>query len=160
MDTPTVRTDQMNITVVTCGVRRMNLPAEAADGVYLHVSFATVWTTAVTGVMKLPVRTAPLVSSPVGRLTPACPDANCVTGGRTAKTGGMRLRRRVVWPGHAHRPPPCVQHLSFSVEMGSASARAGGVTTQQTALTAATRTTAIRTSVRLIMEAVPIGVWT
>lgn len=120
----------------------MNLPA-AADGAYQHVSFATVWTTVVTRVTRLPVRTAALASSPVGRLTPACPNTSCVTGGRTAKTGGMRPRRCAVWPGLARTPLPRVPRLSSSVETGSASARAGGVTNHRTALTAATRTTVV-----------------
>lgn len=120
----------------------MNLPA-AADGAYLCVSSAMAWTTVATGVTRLPVRTAPLASSPVGGLTPVCPGTSCVMAELTAETGRTSLRSCVVCLGHALRLLPRALCLSFSVETGSASARPGGVTTHQTALMAATRTTVV-----------------
>lgn len=79
----------------TCGVRKMNLPA-TADVAYQHVSYATVWTTAATAATRPPVRTAPLVSSPAGPQTPACPEAASATEGPIAETDGMRPRSCVV----------------------------------------------------------------
>lgn len=150
----------MKTAVVSCGVRKMNLPA-TANGAYLNISVAMAWTTVATGVTRLPARTAPpLAPSPVACLTHVSPERSYVTGELTAKTDEMSLRSCVVGLVHSHRLLSPVRRLSFSVEMGSASARPGDVTTHQTALMVVTRTTVIRMSVRSIMEAALIGVWT
>ncbi len=130
----------------------MNLPA-AADGAFLCVSFAMAWTTVATGVTRLPVRTAPLASSPAGRLTAVCPGTSCVTAELTAETAGTSLRRScAVYLGYARRFLPRVPSLSFSVETGSASARLGGVTIHQTAPMAAMRTTVVSDVVSEMVE--------
>lgn len=115
------------------GLRKMSSPA-AADGAQLSISFVKVLTTVVKEVTRLPARTAP--PSPVGRPTPACPETSFAMDTLTAEMGGTSLRSCAVCPLH-------VNPLSFDVEMGSASLRPGGVTTQQTALMAAMRTTVV-----------------
>lgn len=118
----------------------MNSPA-AADCAYLYISFVMAWITVATGVTRLHARTAP--SFLAGHLTSACPETSCVMGKLTAEMGGMNLRSFVVCLSHMHRLLPHVHHLSFGVEMGSASVSPGGVTTHKTALMAAMRTTVV-----------------
>lgn len=121
----------------------MSFPA-ATDAAYLYISSAMARTTVATGATRLPATTAPpLARSPAGRLTPACLETSCVTAGLTAEMGGTSLRSCAVCLDFVRRLPPHVRRQSFSVETGGASARAGGVTTQQTALMAATRPTAV-----------------
>lgn len=111
----------------------MSSPA-AADSAHLSISFVKVLTTVVKEETRLPARTAP--PSPVGHLMSACPETSFAMDTLTAEMGGTSLRSCVVCPLRVHP-------LSFDVEMGSASLRPGGVTTHQTALMAATRTTVV-----------------
>lgn len=110
------------------------------------------WTTAATGVTRPPARTAaPPTPSPAGRPTSACPATSCAMGGPTAGTDGTRLDRRVVRLHPARRRLRRARRPSFTVETGAASARPGGVTTHQTALMAATRTTVVSDRVWLLL---------
>lgn len=120
----------------------MNLPA-AADAAYRRSFYATPLMTAVMGATRIPVRTAPLGSSPVARLTPACPKTKCATDGPTAQANGTRAWSCAARTSPSPRPHQRARRQSFGVETESASATCGGVTTHPTALMAAMRKTAV-----------------
>lgn len=69
--------------------------------------------------------------------------------GQTARMGGMRPGSCVVPGSLSQWLLPHVQPQSFSVKMGSASTRPGGVTAHPTALTVAMRTTVVSDVIRL-----------
>lgn len=125
---------------VTPDVKMMNSPA-AMHAAYPSVFSATVRTTVVTGVTKLPVRTAP--PSPAGRRTSACPETRSAMGDRSAETAGTSLRNFVLFLDCMGRCLAPVRLLSFSVETVSASLSPGGVTTWPTVLTAVMRKTVV-----------------
>lgn len=118
----------------------MNSPA-TMDAVCPCMSSAMVRTTVVTGVMRVPAKTA--APSPAGLPMSACPEISCVTGKMTAKTAGMSPRNCVVFLGHTGRLLPHVHLLSFSVGTVSASLGPGSVTACLTALMAAMRKTVV-----------------
>lgn len=120
----------------------MSLPA-AAVGAYQQSSYATVLMTAVTGATRIPVRTAPLGSSPAAHLTPACSKTKCAMDEPTAQTNGTRAGSCVARTSLPLRRRRHVLRQSFSVATENASAMCGGVTTHLTALMAAMRKIAV-----------------
>lgn len=132
-----------HLSQVCSNVRRMSLPVAVGD-VYLSSSAVMALTTVAMAVTRPPViRTVQPSPSSVSGQGAALPGPSCVTAGPTAPLG------RTWVPTHVPlaRPGPLTLASALSSVVGTASVclTPGGVTTRQTVLTRATRTTVVRT---------------